>query len=129
FAALNAGKHSIALEPADEARRAALFARADIALLDGSPRAHFALDGPALCRAHPALVVVSVSDFGLANERSHWQATDPVLHALSSALARSGLEGRAPLVPPGRIAHGAAASQAVYAVLVAYFSRLRNGRG
>ena len=132
FTALNAGKRSAAVDlgdASDRARLDSLLAAAAIVLLDAAPRAHFPLDPVALRQRHPGLVVLSVSDFGSGGDCAGWSATDPVLHALSGTLARSGLEGRAPLIPPGRIAEGAAASQAVYAVLLAYFQRLRGGRG
>ena len=64
------------------------------------------------------LVILSISDFGRDNDCAHWQATTPVLHALTSQLSWSGIPGREPLVPPGRnLPYQVAAAQAaVFAV-------------
>ena len=136
FAALNAGKGCAVLDLATPgtardhaARLDAMLARAHLVLLDIGPRAAFPLDPDALRARFPALVVMAVGDFGRAGGRETWQATDPVLHALSSELSRSGLEGRAPLIPPGRIAAGTAASHGAYLATLALYDRMRTGAG
>jgi crotonobetainyl-CoA:carnitine CoA-transferase CaiB-like acyl-CoA transferase len=73
--------------------------------------------------------VLSVSDFGATGPRSGWQATDPVLYAMSGALSRSGPTTGTPVLPPDGIASATAAVQAVWAALVAYYNRLRCGAG
>ncbi len=79
---------------------------------------------------HPGLVVLSISDFGRDNEFREWQATTPVLHALSSELTRSGIPGQVPLVPPARqLPYHVAAAQAAVMVLSVYLDRLRTGEG
>lgn len=115
----HAGKH----DAADDADAAALLAAADIVVED------IGLDVAALRRAAPALVVVTVSAFGYGNALSGWQASDAVLHALSGELSRSGIRGRAPLLPPGRLAWQCAAVQAAFVTLQAYHRALRTGRG
>ncbi|WP_040831016.1 CaiB/BaiF CoA-transferase family protein [Nocardia jiangxiensis] len=94
----------------------------------GSP-AEAALDAAEIRKGHPALVLLSVSDFGRGNDFSTWQATTPVLHALTSELSRSGLPGRDPLVPPGELPYDVAAAQAAFLTLSVYLDRLRTGRG
>ncbi|MDR3660075.1 MAG: CoA transferase, partial [Mycobacterium sp.] len=79
---------------------------------------------------HPSLVILSISDFGRDTSYRSWQATTPVLHALTSELSRSGIPGQVPLVPPGDDLpyHVAAAQAALFAVSV-FFDRLRTGAG
>ncbi|WP_329060631.1 CaiB/BaiF CoA-transferase family protein [Amycolatopsis sp. NBC_01480] len=91
--------------------------------------AEAALDVDAIRRAHPSLVILSISDFGRGNEFSTWQATSPVFHALTSELSRSGLPGRPPLIPPAELPYDVAAAQAVFQLLSLYHDRLRTGAG
>lgn len=88
-----------------------------------------ALDYDSLAAANPALVVMQVSDFGTGNSLSDWHASDAVLHALSGGLSRSGIRGRAPLLPPGELAWQCAAAQGAYVAAAAYYRALRSGRG
>ena len=75
------------------------------------------------------LVAMSVTDFGTHGPRADWQATDAVLLAMASVLSRSGAPDGAPVLPPAGLAASTAAAQAAWAVLVAYYQRLRTGRG
>ena len=75
---------------------------------------------------HPTLVILSLSDFGLAGAYARWQATAPVLDALGGGLARSGLTGRPPLLPPGNLAIECALVQAAYVALLGYVNRLKS---
>ncbi|HEY6481848.1 MAG TPA: CoA transferase [Streptosporangiaceae bacterium] len=77
----------------------------------------------------PALVVVSVSDFGWTGPYRDWQATEQVLLAMAGVLSRSGLPGRPPLLPPGQLASESVALQAAWVALAAYLGRLRTGSG
>jgi crotonobetainyl-CoA:carnitine CoA-transferase CaiB-like acyl-CoA transferase len=106
-----------------------VLARADILLLDGVTAQRPGFGERDLRAAHPSLTVMSITDFGLDSPFHGWAATEGVLHALSGTLARSGIKGREPLLPPGYLATGSAAVQAVGALLVALYSRLRTGRG
>jgi len=110
---------------------AELLAAADILIEDTRPGSEeeATLDVAAIRAAHPGLVVLSISDFGRGNDFSSWQATTPVLHALTSELSRSGIPGRDPLLPPGELPYAAAAAQAVFEVLSLYVDRLRTGAG
>ena len=78
---------------------------------------------------NPALVIVSITDFGRTGPYRDWVATDPVLLAMGGVLSRSGLPGREPLLPPGGMALVLTAGQAAWAALVAYWNRLETGHG
>lgn len=103
----------------------ALIERAHIVIADRSA----GIDLPALRRDHPALVTMTVSDFGETGPLADWRATGPVLHALSAVLSRSGIRGREPLIPPGDLAYQCAAPQAVFALLGALYRALGGGAG
>ncbi|WP_144037664.1 hypothetical protein, partial [Sphingopyxis sp. KK2] len=53
---------------------------------------------------------MEASAFGSGNSLSDWKASDAVLQALSGSLSRSGIRGRAPLLPPGELAWQCAAA-------------------
>lgn len=119
FVTTNLGKRSATPDRFD-----ALVADADIVI---APRG--AIDVDALMAGHPALVIVSVSDFGDTPHFREWIGSGPVFHALSGELSRSGIPGRPPLLPPGDLAIACAAVQAAYVSLVAYWQALMTGRG
>jgi crotonobetainyl-CoA:carnitine CoA-transferase CaiB-like acyl-CoA transferase len=108
-----------------------LLAASDILIENTTPgsAAETALGVGEIRRAHPALVVLSISDFGRGNDFSTWQGTTPVYHALTSELSRSGIPGRDPLIPPGDLPYDVAAAQAVFQALSLYLDRLRTGAG
>ena len=109
-----------------------LVAGADILVENTRPGSvnEAALDVRQIRVEHPELVVLSISDFGRDNDFREWQATTPVLHALSSELTRSGIPGQVPLVPPARqLPYHVAAAQAAVLVLSVYLDRLRTGAG
>ncbi|GAY16985.1 CoA transferase [Mycobacterium sp. shizuoka-1] len=134
FALHNANKRGTVLDPADEADRQTFFelaGGADIVVDSGTPglAAAFGTSCAALADRFPQLVTMSVTDFGTEGPLASWQATDAVLYAMSSALSRSGPMTGTPVLPPDGIASATAAVQAAWAVLVAYFHRLRCGTG
>ncbi|WP_167101248.1 CoA transferase [Mycobacterium sp. DL592] len=134
FALHNANKRSTVLNPSNEADRRLFFelaAAADIVVDDGDTgqAAAFGTSCAQLADRFPQLVAMSVTDFGTDGPRASWQATDPVLYAMSTALSRSGPATGTPVLPPDGIASTTAAVQAAWAVLVAYFNRLRCGAG
>jgi crotonobetainyl-CoA:carnitine CoA-transferase CaiB-like acyl-CoA transferase len=88
-----------------------------------------AIDLSGLRAARPSLVTMRVSDFGTDTSLSGWQASDPVLHALSGELSRSGIAGRAPLLPPGALAWQTAASQGAFVLVTALYRALATGEG
>ncbi|MCX2929636.1 CoA transferase [Mycobacterium sp. CVI_P3] len=134
FALHNANKRGVVLDPADDADRRAfleLVAGADIVVDSGNPglAAAFGTSCAVLADEFPQLVTMSVTDFGACGPRASWRATDAVLYAMCSALSRSGPTTGIPVLPPDGIASATAAVQAAWAVLVAYFHRLRCGTG
>jgi crotonobetainyl-CoA:carnitine CoA-transferase CaiB-like acyl-CoA transferase len=128
------GARQVTVDPSTAGGRRAwddLLAAADILIENTAPgsAAETALGVGAIRRAHPALVVLSISDFGRDNDFSAWQGTTPVYHALTSELSRSGIPGRDPLIPPGDLPYDVAAAQAAFQALSVYVDRLRTGAG
>jgi crotonobetainyl-CoA:carnitine CoA-transferase CaiB-like acyl-CoA transferase len=127
------GKRNVALDAAqpDSAKILdALCAGADLLIETthpGTPE-HGIVDAARRRAENPGLVVLSVPDFA-AGPFGEWRASDGVLHALCATLARSGLPGHAPLLPPGELAIQCAATQVSYAAMIAYYNRLRTGDG
>lgn len=110
----------------------ALLDEADILIEDTRPgsAAEAALAVREIHTGRPDLVILSISDFGRDTGFRDWQATTPVLHALSSELSRSGIPGRVPLIPPGRhLPYQVAAAQAAVMTISVYLDRLRTGAG
>jgi crotonobetainyl-CoA:carnitine CoA-transferase CaiB-like acyl-CoA transferase len=134
FALHNANKRSAVLDPANTADRERLIelaGTADIVVDSGLPGRlrPFGTSCAALAERFDHLVALSVTDFGADGPHASWRATDPVLYAFSSALSRSGPTEGKPVLPPDGIASATAAVQAGWATLVAYYNRLRYGRG
>ena len=129
----NANKRATTLDPADAADRhrfGELVAGADI-LVSGAgdlPGA-FGTSCAGLADRHPELVAMSVTDFGTDGPYRSWSGTDAVFYAMSTVLSRSGPPTGAPVLPPIGIASATAAAQAAWAVLAAYYHRLRHGAG
>lgn len=126
----NLGKRIEAV-PADSPTLTEWLARADLIIEDLSAEPHTAIniDWEALARTNPALVHMTASGFGLGNSFSGWQWTDAVLHALTTELSRSGIKGRAPLLPPGEIALQCAVSQGLFVAMAALTNALLTGKG
>lgn len=101
----------------------------DADILIAGPAAAKLFDLEELHAACPALIILSVSDFGLANSLSEWKGSDAVYQALGGHLSRSGLPHQRPLLAPGQIAQQSAMVQACYAVLIAFVNRLKTGKG
>ncbi len=124
----NLGKRIESTDPASLPDR---LADADLVLedLSADPAATISLDWAAIHAANPALVRMTATGFGLGNAYSHWQWTDGVLHALTTELSRSGIKGRAPLLPPGEIALQCAIAQGAFVAMAALTQALATGRG
>ncbi|CAN7289871.1 CaiB/BaiF CoA-transferase family protein [Mycolicibacterium frederiksbergense] len=126
-------RHGLDMVPvADPHTWTRMLAGADILIENTAPdsAAEAALAVRAIRTAHPALVILSISDFGRDTRFRNWQATTPVLHALTSELSRSGIPGREPLVPPGRhLPYQVAAAQAAVFTVSVLLDRLRTGEG
>ncbi|OBI87078.1 CaiB/BaiF CoA-transferase family protein [Mycobacterium asiaticum] len=131
FAVHNANKRSTILDQDDDGDRLRLqhlAATADI-LVDTGRAADYGAPAAELADQYPHLVVLSISDFGATGPRSSWRATDAVLYAMGGSLARSGPTVGTPVLPPEGIASATAAVQAAWAVLAAYYNKLRCGTG
>lgn len=129
FATHNAGKRGVVLDVHDPAGRDGLLALAETADILIETERPGTLDVPGLRARNPALVVVSVTDFGQSGPYRDWAATDWTHLALAGVLSRSGIPGRPPLMPPGSLASESAAVQAAWAALLAYSNRLDTGLG
>ncbi len=134
FALHNANKRSVVLNPADpddRERLVELVGNADIVVDSGIPgrTAAYGTSCEQLADRFPQLVTLSFTDFGRTGPRSSWRATDPVLYAMSGALARSGPTTGTPVSPPDGIASATAAVQAAWSALAAYYNKLRSGVG
>ncbi|WP_110811823.1 CaiB/BaiF CoA-transferase family protein [Mycolicibacterium mucogenicum] len=118
--------------PAGQQAWAELVATADILIENTRPgsTAEESLAVKQIHADHPALVILSISDFGRDTRYRDWQATTPVLHALTSELSRSGIPGQPPLVPPSvDLPYHVAAAQAAFFTLSVFLDRLRTGTG
>lgn len=118
--------------PAGQQSWADMLATADILIENTRPGsvAEESLAVKQIHADHPSLVILSVSDFGRDTRYRNWQATTPVLHALTSELSRSGIPGQAPLVPPSAdLPYHVAAAQAAFFTLCVFLDRLRTGTG
>jgi crotonobetainyl-CoA:carnitine CoA-transferase CaiB-like acyl-CoA transferase len=127
FALRNANKASVILDLGDPAGRADLLRLAGTSdlLLQSSG----GLTAQTVRRAHPGLVVVSITGFGLTGPYRDFVATEPVLAALGGVLSRSGRPDGAPLLPPAGLVEATVGVHAAWAALVAYVNRLRTGIG
>lgn len=131
FAVRNANKRSVVVDPeSGAARLSELVAVADLVLV--TPRSTpYDVDLVRAGRAgHRRLVVVELTDFGLTGPMRDWLGTPAVHFALSSVLSRSGLpEVPQPLLPPEFLAYEAAAAQALWVAVLAYYQACRTGVG
>lgn len=134
FATHHANKQSVCIDLQLEQGRAQLrelLAQSDIFIETTRPGTLDALGLGAreLRRAFPALVILSITDFGQTGPYRDRVGTGAVFMAMSGMLSRSGLPDRPPLLPPAAIAEESAALQAAWAALVAYFAMLDSGEG
>jgi crotonobetainyl-CoA:carnitine CoA-transferase CaiB-like acyl-CoA transferase len=77
----------------------------------------------------PQALLVDAGDFGTGNSFEVWQATTPVLLAMSGSLSRSGIRGKPPLLPPGELAFESSALQLAWCILLGVYSDLQRGTG
>jgi len=134
FATHNANKLGITLDLTTDAGRGELLDLANSADILIETERPGALDSlgvgvDALRARNPALVVVSITDFGQIGPRRDWVASDAVHIALGGELSKSGIAGREPMLPPGELAYECAALQAAFAGLLAYANRMDSGNG
>jgi crotonobetainyl-CoA:carnitine CoA-transferase CaiB-like acyl-CoA transferase len=126
----NVNKRSAFVEPGAD-KLWPLLAWADIVVSAGHAGVLQAagLSPESILDRYPEKVVVTISDFGSSGPYRDWVGSDAVHYALSGVLARSGLPGREPLLPPGPLPSESTALQAAWVAVATYLHRLRTGRG
>jgi crotonobetainyl-CoA:carnitine CoA-transferase CaiB-like acyl-CoA transferase len=134
FALRNAGKRgeTLDLDTANgRVRLCELGAQADLMIESFAPGelARRGLPPQALLERNPALVLVSISDFGQRGPYRDFVGTDMIGFAMGGMMHRCGRAEKPPLVAPGALAYDTAGVTAAWAALVALWKRLRSGRG
>jgi crotonobetainyl-CoA:carnitine CoA-transferase CaiB-like acyl-CoA transferase len=130
FAFLNAGKQSVVGTAADP-HVAALLAEADLVIeahglaSDAGER----LDVGRLREAHPSLVVLSITPYGLKGPWADRPATEFTLQAESGSIGLRGLMGQEPFQAGGRITEWGAGAYGAAAALATLFGARAAGRG
>jgi len=132
----NSNKKSVTADlaaPAGKATLAGLLADADIFVCTLQPAALKAagLDLAALSDAHPRLIVLSVTAFGLTGPWADYKSSDLVALAAGGPLNSCGYDDHSipPIRPGGNQAYHSAASFAQIGVMLALLERQKTGRG
>jgi len=131
----NVGKRNISIDlrrPSAPDLVRELASRADIVIENFRPSvlASYGLAYADLSRAHPRLIMLSISGYGQAGPASHRAAYAAVVHAETGVMARQGSMFRSgPKDVPVSIADMNAGLHGLSAVLAALFMRERTGRG
>jgi crotonobetainyl-CoA:carnitine CoA-transferase CaiB-like acyl-CoA transferase len=134
FTLRNAGKRGATLDlesAAGRERLLALAAEADVLIESFAPGtlAAWGLAPERLLESNPALVAVSISDFGQIGPYRDFKGTDMIGFAMGGMMYRCGRIEKPPVVAPGALAYDTAGVTAAWASLVAFWKRLRTGRG
>jgi crotonobetainyl-CoA:carnitine CoA-transferase CaiB-like acyl-CoA transferase len=130
FCFLNAGKQSVVGAAADP-HVEALLAEADLVIeahgleSDTGQR----LDVARLRAAHPSLVVLSITPYGLTGPWANRRATEFTLQAESGSIGTRGVMGKEPFQAGGRIGEWAAGTYGAVAALPAVFRARSTGQG
>jgi crotonobetainyl-CoA:carnitine CoA-transferase CaiB-like acyl-CoA transferase len=125
FRFLNFSKRSVVGRPSDAEIRA-IVAGADLVVESLPPGA---LDGAALAREEPGLVVVSISPFGRNGPGAKRPATEFTVQAGCGSIATRGLPGREPFQAGGRTGDWLAGTFAAVAAQAAVHRACRTGHG
>jgi crotonobetainyl-CoA:carnitine CoA-transferase CaiB-like acyl-CoA transferase len=130
FTFLNAGKQSV-VGTAGDPHVAALIAATDLVVeahgLESDTGKQ--LDVPRLRAAHPALVVLSITPYGLTGPWAGRRATEFTLQAECGSIGIRGLMGGEPFQAGGRISEWAAGAYGAFAALSAVVHARGAGRG
>jgi crotonobetainyl-CoA:carnitine CoA-transferase CaiB-like acyl-CoA transferase len=135
FVALNAGKHSVALDIRTAEGTAALHELvrdADVFIENFRPGTvgRYGLDEASLRALNPALVYCSISGYGQQGEWSGRGAYDHVVQALTGMMMMSGDDPQGPPIKVGfPVIDVAAGLLAAFAISSALHQRARDGRG
>ena len=129
FTVRNLGKKSVTLDMQSAEGRRRFDAMLDAA--DVWIESHRAsdLNRREILERHPALIITSITPFGLTGPYRDYAATDAVLVAMSGLLFRSGVPDKPPLLPPGALAYDIAGTTAAFATVAALWDRAKTGRG
>lgn len=130
----NANKAGTRLDPTDAADRErldALLADADVLVenLIAEQRSGAGLDPSAVADAHPHLVHVALTDFGLIGPRAGWHLEPLPALAATGTLHASGFPHLPPCGAPGYLAHDCASVYGTVGAIAAVMDRHRHGRG
>jgi benzylsuccinate CoA-transferase BbsE subunit len=108
-----------------------LAARADVVLHTSEPRQiePRGLSYDALAAVNPALVVTSLTGFGLSGPHAEYACPELVAFAMSGAMYLSGEPGREPCMAPGCLAFALGSAVAAFGSIVALYARGASGRG
>jgi crotonobetainyl-CoA:carnitine CoA-transferase CaiB-like acyl-CoA transferase len=134
FAATHANKHGIVLDLKTADGRSTLHELvrcADVLIEDEASRsfAEDELKSDVLQTINPALVVTSISGFGLSGPYRDFRAPNIVAFALGGLMNVCGHPGRAPLVGPCEVAYGLDSVHGGFGTLVALYNRRATGKG
>jgi crotonobetainyl-CoA:carnitine CoA-transferase CaiB-like acyl-CoA transferase len=134
FAFRNAGKRGVVLDIATAGGGEQMHRLLDSAdaWIESNPPGSLAADGFApqdVLRAHPALVIASITDFGQSGPHRNYLGTDMIGYASGGMLYRAGAAQRPPVIAPGSQAYDTASITAAFGVVTALYQRLSSGRG
>ncbi|MBW2496558.1 MAG: CoA transferase [Deltaproteobacteria bacterium] len=134
FRYLNASKRSIVADPGErggEALALELATRSDVLIESDGPGGleSRGLSLEALHAANPALVVVSISPWGLMGPWAERPATEFTLQAVCGAATRRGLPDRTPIASGGQLGCFATGAYAGASALAAWIEARRSGEG
>ncbi|HXY92315.1 MAG TPA: CoA transferase [Acidimicrobiia bacterium] len=131
WAVRNAGKLGVVLDldtERDRERFHALLAHADV-LLTSDVSLAGGLDVRSLARAHPHLVALAMTAFGLDGPFTDYVATDAVLSATGGIAFKAGVPTGPPLFPPGHVVDDLVSVTAAFAALCALYQREQTDAG
>lgn len=134
FAARHTNKRGIVLDlesQDDRQRLRSLSAGADVMIEDREfgYLENLGLDFDSLRIINPALVLTSITGFGLSGPYREFKAPNIVAFAMGGLMNLCGHSGRAPLVGPSDIGYHLASVHAAFGTLVALYNRRATGRG
>ncbi len=134
FAAYHTNKRGLVLDLETEEGRqifCRLVAGADVVIEDREPGylEGIGLGNSALHAINPALVMTSITGFGLSGPYRDFKAPDIVAFAMGGLMAVCGHPGKAPLVGPCEVAYHLGSIHAAFGTLLALYNRRGAGSG
>jgi len=134
FAAYHTNKQGITLNLAEQRGRETLrqLARHADVLIEDKPVGYLEQNGLGYAALHdlnPALIVTSITGFGLSGPYRDFKAPSIVAFAMGGLMNLCGHPGRAPLMGPCDVADHLGSVHAAFATLVALFNRRATGQG